>query len=94
MAVPLSNYVEIKDNYCIAYLGGDQHTVDELINNRTKLEKLYPGIHVYICFQDKLLQHPASQFFIPISRLDKSKFAFIREINEAEEILQESGLGA
>lgn len=94
MAVPLSDYVKIKDNYCIAYLGVNQHIVDELIHNRTKLERLYPGIHIYICLQDKLLQHPDNQFLIPISILDKSKFAFIREINEVEEILQESGFDA
>ena len=88
MAIPLTDYVKIKNNYCIAYLGDNQQTVDALVNNCSKLEGLYPGVHIYICIQDKLIKDLLPNL-VPLSTLNKSKFAYIREIHEATEILQE-----
>ena len=85
MAFPLTKYIQIKDNYCIAYLGSNQNILDELVQQREKLENLYPGLRIYICFQDGL-KHSVNQFLIPLSKLDKSKFAYIREINDTKEL--------
>jgi hypothetical protein len=95
MAVPLADYVRVKDNYCIAYLGVARHAVDKLIYNRTKLEALYPGVQIYICAHDQLLDSMQPNV-IALSELDifKKRLAFIREVNDVEEFLQESGLTA
>lgn len=95
MTIPLSDYIKVKDNYCIAYLGDDQHTLDKLILNRDKLQKMYPGVQIYLCVKDELvnfnyLHHP----IVPLSKLNKKAFAFIREISDVEEFLQESELSA
>jgi len=95
MAVPLADYVKVKDNYCIAYLGKDYKAVEKLVNARQELECRFQGVRIYICTLDEQTDYSLPNA-LSLSELDiyKKRLAFIREINDVEEFLRESGVSA
>jgi len=54
MATPLSNYVAIKDKYCIGYFGSDRSLLSDLLNARKFIEKTFPGLQIYIACKNEM----------------------------------------
>jgi hypothetical protein len=83
MTIPLTSYVKIKDNYCLGYLGLVEDYLKELLLMRPMIENEYPGLKLYIAYNDKLSHIVrAHDLAIPYSMLASrlEEFAYYREI--------------
>lgn len=54
MATPLSNYIDIKDKYCIGYFGSDRSLLSDMLNARKFIEKEFPGLQIYIACKNEM----------------------------------------
>jgi hypothetical protein len=54
MATPLSNYIAIKDKYCIGYFGSDRSLLSDMLNSRKFIEKEFPGLQIYIACKNEM----------------------------------------
>ncbi len=48
MAIPLSKYVEVKDNYCLSYFGNDVDFLNDILKARDTIEQELKGLKVFI----------------------------------------------
>lgn len=107
MAIPFPRYAEIKDKFCIVYLGLSEDYVLQLSHMRTYFESSFPGIIVHLCFRDQfvcnlqfLKEDIEKGYIFPQSDLKAKKrsFAHVREItcnlqeHPIETFLKESDL--
>lgn len=87
MAIPLSKYLEIKNNYCIGYYGSDKKQIEDLISARKILEDEMHGIKVYISCNEEMKQHfkKKKRIIFPSEFNDyRGKMAYYRELKEGE----------
>jgi hypothetical protein len=85
MPVPLPQYAEIKDNYCIAYYGDNREYIVQLKILRPTMEKTFPGIKVYLsCKNNYMYLLKGEQRIIQFEELDKNRnlFGYIRTIKD------------
>jgi hypothetical protein len=54
MTAPYTKYVEVKDNYCLAYFGDDQDLIKTLLEARNAIEKEFKGLKVFIACNDRM----------------------------------------
>ena len=54
MTIPFSRYVEIKDNYCLNYIGKDKHVLKKLLEARQYIENELRDIKIFIACDDSL----------------------------------------
>ena len=83
MPIPLPQYAEIKDNYCIAYYGDNREYIVQLKILRPAMEKTFPGIKVYLsCKNNYMYLLKDEQRIIQFEELDKNRnlFGYIRTI--------------
>lgn len=52
MTTPFTQYLDIKDNYCLAYFGEDESLVNKILLARSFIEKDLKGLKVFIIFKD------------------------------------------
>ena len=52
MTVPFTQYLEIKDNYCLAYFGDDKAVLNKIIKAREYIEKDLKGLNLFIACKD------------------------------------------
>ena len=52
MTVPFTQYLEIKDNYCLAYFGEDIDFLNKMLDARHYIERELPGLQVFIACKD------------------------------------------
>lgn len=79
--IPLSNYIAIKNKYCITYNGPCADYLIQLVNLRPIIEKQFPGLEVHISYADRfhyLLENEPR--IIQFSKLSQKEFSYIREL--------------
>ena len=87
MPIPLPKYAQIKNNYCVGYLGTNSQIVLQLKRARPFVEKEFPGLKLFIACQDSL-QHllEGEEHVIPSSQLQEQvsgyAFAYYRQLDE------------
>lgn len=59
MTVPFTQYLDIKDKYCLGYFGEDKDTLVKIIEAREYIEKELQGLKVFVACKDtfKTLVH-------------------------------------
>jgi len=93
MTFPLSQYVFVKNRYCISYFGNDKTVVDFILQARNRIENAY-DLQIYILVKDKL-KPVGKKNIITESGMAHftKKLACVREvtnINEVKNLLGES----
>jgi hypothetical protein len=100
----LTNYVKIKDNYCLCYFGNNKEHVMWLKYVRPMLEKTHPDINIYLATNERLFSLLEGENRVlrrqDLTRKEKLNFAHIRElkqdvnsdVNVVEEFIKECGL--
>lgn len=99
MSIPLTQYAKIKNKYCISYYGNCNEYLVQLKLARPYIEKMYPGIQVYLVSKDDtfylLEDEPRT---LKRSQYDKNDFSYTRELNcdmlthPVESLLNESNV--
>lgn len=75
----LSDYVKIKDKYCICYFGDITDTVQKSLNDKIKeLKEEFPNLTISICCRDDHCKYMKDS--IPKSKLNKDNFLLVEEI--------------
>jgi hypothetical protein len=54
MTIPFTQYLDIKDNYCLGYFGEDKDFLYKILEARTYIEKELPGLMVFVACRDAL----------------------------------------
>jgi len=98
MAIPLTHYVKIKNNYCIGYFGSDKNVISKLIKYRPVIEKELPGIRIYIACNGEMSEILAGEvrvvYDLEVYDL-RDKVAHFRELEPdetVEDLLNESNI--
>jgi hypothetical protein len=52
MTVPFTQYLDIKDKYCMAYFGDDKELLYKILEARDHIEKELKGLKVFIACKD------------------------------------------
>jgi hypothetical protein len=87
MTFPLSQYVLIKNRYCLSYFGDDKNVVNFLLHARKQIESHYSGVQVYILVKDKLKPIGKKNIITESGMTNYvNKLACIREITNIEDI--------
>jgi hypothetical protein len=78
----LKEYAKAKNNCCLVYLGPLQEVVEDLISVRPELERLMPGVTIYLCLRDEFVEKLSQSLLIPISQIKNQKqhFAYLEEV--------------
>jgi hypothetical protein len=98
MAVPLFEYISIKNKYCIGYFGSDKSLISDLLKARKVIEKDFPGLQVYIACKDEMLDLVKGVKNIILESVMSSftgKVAYLRILEEKGDlikILEESNI--
>lgn len=98
MAVPLFEYLSIKDKYCIGYLGTDKSLMTELLKAKHIIEKEFIGLQIFIACKDEmrdLVKENTNIIFESNLPDFKGKFAYFRNLEEKADLikfLEESNL--
>lgn len=101
MPIPLPQYAQIKDNYCIAYFGNSKEYLVQLALLRPFMEKAFPGVKVYLsCKDDCMYILKNEERIISKTELKESRnsFGYIRELlcdmqsHPVEEFMKESNI--
>lgn len=91
MAVPLFQYIAIKDKYCIGYFGSDKSLVSDLLKARKVIEKDFPGLQVYIACKDEMIDLLKGVKNIILESLISSftgKVAYFRILEEKSDLIK------
>lgn len=98
--IPFSSYRLIKDTYCVAYFGGCDEYIAQLVYLRNMIIQQLPELQLYIGCRDSVLHlFNDPEQLIPLSTIDqwKNKLAHIRELrcdmlsHPVEDFFEESG---
>ncbi len=86
MAIPLTKYAKIKNNYCVGYLGDNPELLLQLKVVRPFIEKELPGIKIFIACQDKLAHVLEGEEGIVLEKdladkVSECAFAYYRELD-------------
>jgi guanylate kinase len=98
MTAPLSQYVSVKDKYCICYFGQNKETVIKLFKARELIEKELYGISVYLTFKDEmrnLIKGKKNVILECNMNAYRGKMAYSRNLEENEnvkDLLMESNI--
>lgn len=101
MAFPLSIYSQVKDKFCLAYLGSEKEFVLQLAAARILLENEFKPLIIYLCCADKLMPLIKDEKRVVTAEEVKNNpkaFGYIRELkwntvsNPVEDLLNESGV--
>ncbi len=98
MAIPLTHYVKVKNNYCIGYFGSDENVILKLIKSRPIIEKELQGIRIYIACNEEMSELLIGEVRVVYdSELDdlRNKVAYFRELEPdetVEDLLNESNI--
>ena len=99
MPLPLPQYAEIKDFYCISYIGNNNEHILQLKMLRPFMESKFPGIQVYIACKDHLIYLlQEEKNILTHSELSdrRNYFGYIRQmstdfyVHSVEEFMKES----
>jgi hypothetical protein len=52
MTAPFTKYLDIKDNYCLAYFGEDKSLVSKILESRSLIETDLKGLNIFIVIKD------------------------------------------
>jgi len=52
MPIPFTQYLDIKDNYCLSYFGEDEQFLVKVLDARHYIERELPGLQVFIACKD------------------------------------------
>lgn len=89
MTTPFTQYVEIKDNYCLAYFGEDEIMLNKVFEAKEYIEKELPNLKVFvICkdlFKDKI-NNRSNVIFESKMGDYKGKMACFRNLEKKEEL--------
>jgi len=87
MTLPLSQYVKVKDRYCIHYVGPNDEYIDQLIHIRPAIEEDLPGIKIYICCRVGLeyLKEKYERLIVE-SEFDKNEVAYVRYLDDQKAV--------
>lgn len=78
--MPLTEFVLIKNKYCLAYFGTSKEFLETLLETRKQMEKTFPNIEIWLGVNDSLFSE-AYEKTIPKSKITKNQFCHFREIN-------------
>ena len=101
MPLPLPQYINVKDNYCIAYFGNNKEYIVLLKILRPFMEKAFPGIKIFIsCKEDLMYLLENEERIIEKEKLKDSRYSFgyVRELlcdmqsHPIEEFMKESDI--
>jgi len=98
MAIPLTHYVRIKNNYCVGYFGSDKNVILKLIKSRPIIEKELPGVRIYIACNEEMSEILAGEVRVvygPEVYDLRDKVAHFRELEldeTVEDLLNESNI--
>lgn len=54
MAAPFTKYLEVKDNYCLAYFGDDENLIKDILTARDVIENEFKGLNVFLACNDRM----------------------------------------
>jgi hypothetical protein len=82
MGIPFTEYVKIKDKFCLRYVGGNTEYIAQLQALRPQIEQEMPGLKLFIACADS--EYPRFQNdpqIICVTQLNqqRNKFGYIRE---------------
>jgi hypothetical protein len=89
MAVPYTKYVEVKDNYCLAYFGNEQDLIKTMLEARNVIEKELKGLKVFIACNDRMkhIVHGKRNIILESSLNNFSgKMACFRNLEKKEDL--------
>jgi hypothetical protein len=98
MTAPLSQYVSVKDKYCICYFGTNKETVTKLFKARELIEKELRGINVYLAVKDEMRNLAKGKKNVILEcnmNAYRGKVAYSRNLEEKEDVkdlLRESNI--
>lgn len=99
MSVPLTTYAKIKNRYCIVYVGNCNEYLVQLKLIRPSIEKIYPGIEIYlVCKDDAFYLLENEPKTLTRSEYVKERYGYTRELfcdmhtHPVEELLKESNI--
>jgi hypothetical protein len=86
MAIPLTKYAKIKNNYCVGYLGDNPELLLQLKVVRPFIEKELPGIKIFVACQDRLVHVLEGEERIILEselsdKISECAFAYYRELD-------------
>jgi len=97
MSVPLTAYAKVKNRYCIMYVGNCNEYLVQLKLIRPSIEKIYPGIEIYlVCKDDAYYLLEDSPKTLKANEYVKERYGYTRELfcdmqnHPVEELLKES----
>lgn len=87
MTTPFTQYVDIKDNYCLAYFGEDENILNKVFEAREYIEKELPKLKVFVICRDSF-KDKNNLNLIPESRMGeyKGKMACFRNLEKKEDL--------
>ena len=82
MSLPFVKYCEIKDKYCLVYLGSSKEYLVQLRLLIPQIEEQIKGIEIHVCCRDEYINILKSDKTLPYSQINfnQNKFAHIREL--------------
>lgn len=84
MTAPFTQYLVIKDTFCISYFGEDKEFINSIRYAKKQIELEFPGIKAVLIFQDQFTKEGD----VPESKMAdlKGKVAFVRQLEEKQDL--------
>lgn len=88
MTTPFTQYVDIKDNYCLAYFGEDEIMLDKIYQAKQYIEKELPGLKIFILCKDLFkVKYDLPDFIFESKMAEyKGKMACFRNLEKKEDL--------
>lgn len=87
MTVPFTQYLDIKDKYCLAYFGDDKELLSKILEAREYIEKELKGLKIFIACKDtSVLQGERNIIFESTMPYFKGKIAHMCNLEKKDDL--------
>ncbi|NIQ15932.1 MAG: hypothetical protein GTO02_16520 [Candidatus Dadabacteria bacterium] len=89
MTAPFTQYVVLKDNYCLAYFGENKEVLSKLLEAREYIEKELKKIKIFIACNDKMktIVYGKRNIILESKMSDfKGKIGYFRNLERKEDL--------
>ncbi len=89
MTAPFTQYLDVKDNYCLAYFGEDKDMLQKMLLSRDNIEKELKGMKIFIACKDtmKSVVHGKRNIILESKMGDfRGKIACFRKLEEKSDL--------
>jgi len=86
MTTPFTQYVDIKDNYCLTYFGEDEIMLNKIFEAKEYIEKELPDLKIFVICSDLFKNKIKNVIFESNMSEYKGKMACVRNLEKKEDL--------